>query len=247
MNNQHAGLSQELAEQRITDRLEGGHPCAAAAAGSPVAPPQAVGARRWWQLARWPAIATDQPVRRPPQRLLMDRRQSMSKRTRALVLGVTLAAMNLAGLTAVAHAQANHDPDGKDARRLATERQVGESWRHHQVAPESQTTTDPSAQRALARQRYWYYQSMLTWRRQTAHEQTAADAALQRVLARERFAIPSQTPDQPTTPAPPEPSRQPSWLLASLGGLVVGLALAGGLAVLAARRAGRRARIRHAS
>jgi hypothetical protein len=155
--------------------------------------------------------------------------------------------MNLAGLTAVAHAQANHDPDGKDARRLATERQVGESWRHHQVAPESQTTTDPAAQRALARQRYWYYQSMLTWRRQTAHEQTAADAALQRVLARERFAIPSQTPDQPTTPAPPEPSRQPSWLLASLGGLVVGLALAGGLAVLAARRAGRRARIRHAS
>jgi hypothetical protein len=40
---------------------------------------------------------------------------TMSKRTRALVLAATLAAMNLAGLTAVAHAQANDDPDGKVA------------------------------------------------------------------------------------------------------------------------------------
>jgi hypothetical protein len=33
----------------------------------------------------------------------------MSKQARAIILGVTLAAMNLAGLTSVAHAQAN-DP-----------------------------------------------------------------------------------------------------------------------------------------
>jgi hypothetical protein len=138
----------------------------------------------------------------------------MSKRTRTLILGATLAAMNLAGLTAVAHAQANHDPDGKDARRLATERQAGEIRRERPV---------------------------------TAQQQAAADATLQRVLARERFSVPNGTPDQPTAPAPPEPSGQPSWLLASLGGLVVGLALAGVLAVLAARRAGRRARIRHAA
>ena len=138
----------------------------------------------------------------------------MSKLTRALILAALLAAMNLAGMTAVAHAQANHDPDGKDARRLATERQVGEPWRHGQVA---------------------------------SPEQTAADAALQRVLARERFSSPSQTPDQPTAPAPPEPSGQPNWLLASLGGFAAGLALAGGLAVLATRRAGRSARIQHAA
>jgi hypothetical protein len=138
----------------------------------------------------------------------------MSKRTRTLILGATLAAMNLAGLTAVAHAQANHDPDGKDARRLATERQAGEIRRERPV---------------------------------TAQQQAAADATLQRVLARERFSVPNGTPDQPTAPAPPEPSGQPSWLLASLGGLVVGLALAGVLAVLAARRADRRARIRHAA
>ena len=138
----------------------------------------------------------------------------MSKRARALILGATLAAMNLAGLTAVAHARANDDPDGKVARRLATERQAGEPRRHGQV---------------------------------TSHEQTAADAALRRVLARERFSVPNGTPDQPTAPAPPEPSGQPSWLLASLGGLVVGLALAGGLAVLAARRTGRTARVGHAA
>jgi hypothetical protein len=138
----------------------------------------------------------------------------MSKLARALILGATLAAaMHLAGLTAVAHAQAS-DPDGKDARRLATERQAGETERERPV---------------------------------TAQQQAAADATLQRVLARERFSVPSGTPDQPTAPAPPEPSAQPSWLLASLGGLVVGLALAGGLAMLAARRAGRRARIRHAA
>ena len=168
----------------------------------------------------------------------------MSKLTRTLIIAATLAAMHLAGMTAVAQAQATNE--GKDAQRSPSELQVGESWRH-QVAPEGQTTTDPAAQRALARQRYWYYQSMLPARQQTAHEQTAADAALQRVQARERFAIPSQTPDQPTAPAPPEPSAQPSWLVASLGGLAAALALAGGLAVLVARRAGRRARVGRAA
>jgi hypothetical protein len=137
----------------------------------------------------------------------------MSRRTRALILAALLATMNLAGLTAVAHAQAN-DPDGKVARRLATERQAGEPRRHRQVA---------------------------------SPEQATADAALRRVLARERFSIPSETPKQPTAPAPPEPSAQPSWLLASLGGFAAGLALAGGLAVFAARRAGRRARVGHAA
>jgi hypothetical protein len=50
-----------------------------------------------------------------------------------------------------------------------------------------------------------------------------------------------------TTPAPAEPNMQLSWLLASLAGLAAGLALAGGLAVLAAKRAGRRARVRPAA
>jgi hypothetical protein len=162
----------------------------------------------------------------------------MSTLTRTLIIGATLAAMHLAGLTAVAQAQANHQP----VRQPPTERQVGEAWRHHQVAPERQTTTDPAAQRALARQRYWYYQSTLTSR-----QQTAADAALQRQLARERHSIPSATPAQVPAPVPDERSGQPGWLLASLAVLAAALALAGGLAVLAAKRAGRRARIRHAA
>ena len=136
----------------------------------------------------------------------------MSKLTRVLVLGAALAAMYLAGLTAVAHAQANNE--GKDARRPPSERQVGETWRHGQVA---------------------------------TPEQTAADAALQRQLARERHSIPSGTPAQVPAPVPDEPSGTPGWLLASLGVLTVVLALVGGLAVLAAKRAGRRARFEHAA
>ena len=132
----------------------------------------------------------------------------MSKLARTLVLGAMLAAMNLAGMTAVAQAQAN------DARRPPTERQVGESWRQPQVA---------------------------------SQEQTAADAALRRQLARERFSIPSGTPAQ--VPAPtqsPEPSGQPGWLVASLAVLAAALAVSGGLAVMAAKRASRRVRAGHA-
>jgi hypothetical protein len=88
---------------------------------------------------------------------------------------------------------------------------------------------------------------MLTSRQQTAQEQTAADAALQRQLARERHSIPSGTPAQTTAPIPPEPSGTPGWLLASLAVLAAALVLAGGLAVLAAKRAGRRARLGHAA
>jgi hypothetical protein len=46
---------------------------------------------------------------------------------------------------------------------------------------------------------------------------------------------------------PAEPSGPSGWLLASLGGLAAVLVLLGGLAVLAARRAGRRARLGHAA
>jgi hypothetical protein len=74
----------------------------------------------------------------------------MSKRTRALILGVTLAAMNLAGLTTVAQAQTNDEPD----RRPPTERQVGESWRKRPVTSPEQTAADAALQRQLARERH---------------------------------------------------------------------------------------------
>jgi hypothetical protein len=66
MNNQHAGLSGALASQRITERRE---QAAHARLGRGARPP---GRRRrsratggWWQLVRWPAVATKQPARRP--------------------------------------------------------------------------------------------------------------------------------------------------------------------------------------
>jgi hypothetical protein len=146
----------------------------------------------------------------PTPRQLTDREAIMSNLTRTLIIGATLAAMHLAGMTAVAQAQANDEP----VRRPPTERQVGESWRHRQTA---------------------------------SPEQTAADAALQRVQARERFSVPNATPAQTPAPVPAKPSGRPGWLVASLAVLVAALALAGGLAVLVAKRTRRRARLGHAA
>jgi hypothetical protein len=77
----------------------------------------------------------------------------MSNRARALILGATLVAMNLASMTAVA--QANDEPTStQDARRPPTEAQVGEAWRHRQVPSTEQTTADAALRRQLARERF---------------------------------------------------------------------------------------------
>jgi hypothetical protein len=57
----------------------------------------------------------------------------MSRHTRALIVGTTLAAMHLAAMTTVAQAQATNE--GKDARRPPTQGQVGEAWRHQTSVP----------------------------------------------------------------------------------------------------------------
>jgi hypothetical protein len=141
----------------------------------------------------------------------------MSRLTRTLILGAALAAMNLVGM-AVAQAQ---PPDGVEQFRR------GERASQEQSTPAEAVEQFRSGERA-------------------AQQQTAADAAVQRQLARERHSIPSGTPAQVPAPAPAEPNGQSGWLLASLGVLAV-LALVGGLAVLAARRASRRARLGHAA
>ena len=132
----------------------------------------------------------------------------MSKRTRALVLGVTLAAMNLAGMTAAAQAQAN----GQPALRPPTQGQVGDSWRQRQVTAEQPNIASdarrPPTERHVGQ----------SWRHQSD--------------------VPAQSV---------EPGGLSSWVMASLGLLVAVLALAGGLTVRAARRAGRRARVGHAA
>ena len=137
----------------------------------------------------------------------------MSKLARALVLGATLAAMNLAGLTAVAQGQSTDQPTGnQDARRPPTQAQVGEAWRHPQVAPEEPTVAGDTRQPPTESQ------VGESWRHPTG------------------------------TPMPSEePSGPSGWLVASLGVLTVALVLSGGLAILAARRAGRRARLGHAA
>jgi hypothetical protein len=132
----------------------------------------------------------------------------MSKLARALVLGATLAAMNLVGLTAVAQAQTND----QDARRPPSQGQVGEAWRQPQVPAEQPTVAgDP--------------------RRPPTETQVG-----------EAWRHPTSAPVRPA-----EPSGPSGWLLASLGGLAAVLVLLGGLAMLAARRAGRRARLGHAA
>jgi hypothetical protein len=132
----------------------------------------------------------------------------MSTRTRALILAAMVAAMNLAAMSAVAHAQANDQP----ARRPPTQGQVGESWHQRQVTAEqpniASDTRRPPTQRQVGE----------SWRHQTD--------------------VPAQ---------PVEPSGLPSWVMASIGLLAAVLTLAGGLAVLAARHAGRRARVGHAA
>jgi hypothetical protein len=142
----------------------------------------------------------------------------MSKHTRALVLVAIVAAMNLAGM-AVAQAQ---PPDGI------------EQFRRGERASQEQGTTAQAVEQFRRGER-------------ASQEQGTTDAAVQRQLARERFSIPSGTPAKVPAPAPAEQKGQSGWLLASLGALMVVLALVGGLAVLVARRASRRARLGHAA
>jgi hypothetical protein len=74
----------------------------------------------------------------------------MSKLTRTLIIGATLTAMHLAGMTAVAQAQANDDP----VRQPPTERQVGEAWRPRQAIAKEQTAADATLGRVQARERF---------------------------------------------------------------------------------------------
>jgi len=176
-----------------------------------------VGAGGGWAVGggSWPGGQPSPPSSQPVARnALVDRSEpTMSKRARALVLGVTLAAMNLAAMTTVALAQANDQPaSNQDARQPPTERQVGEAWRHPQVAAEQPTVAND-----------------------TRRPPTEAQVG-------EAWRHPTSAPVPPAAP-----SGQPGWLLPSLGVLAAALVLAGGLAVLAAKRAGRRARVGHAA
>jgi hypothetical protein len=144
----------------------------------------------------------------------------MSKRTHALVLVAMVAAMNLAGLTAIARAQ---PPDAI------------EQFRRGERASQDDSTPAEAVEEFRRGER-------------ASQEQTTADATVRRLLARERFSIPNGTPAQVPVPVqPPEPSGQPDWLVPAIGGLAAVLALVAGLVVMGTRRTGRRVRTEQAA
>jgi hypothetical protein len=161
----------------------------------------------------------------------------MSKLARALILTATVAALNLAGMTAIAHAQAN-DQDPPSQQELA------ERWSYYHQATrvlpaelKARMQAD-ATQRALS-ERWTYYD----------HATRMSPAELKAWMqAKDRADAPTEPPAQVPAPVrPPEPSGQPAWLVVSLGGLAAALALVAGLALLAARRANRRAQVGHAT
>jgi hypothetical protein len=101
----------------------------------------------------------------------------------------------------------------------------------HALTGDQDTTT---TQRELAERWTHYY-----------HATRMSPAQLKAwTQGQDRADIPIEPPAQMPAPGrPPEPSGQPAWLVVSLGGLAAALAVMAGLAVLAARRANRRARV----
>jgi len=141
----------------------------------------------------------------------------MSKLTRALALAGMLAAMNLAGMTAAAHAtQASDRPTSQDAKHPATQDRV--------TAPQ-QAAADTAHRRELAQER-----SYSTW--------GYTNPAVQQALAQERSYSTSGYGDN-SAPAPATPGGQADRLVPTLGVLATVMALVAVVAVLVARRATR--------
>jgi hypothetical protein len=162
----------------------------------------------------------------------------MSKLARTIILAATLAALNLAGMTATAHAQANDEDN-------PTQQELADNWSYYNQA----TRVPPAelkarmqadaAQRKLSERSTYYY-----------HATRMSPAELKAWMqAKDRPDTPTKPPTQvPAAPVQPtEPNGQPTWLVVSLGGLAAALALVAGLALLAARRANRRAQVGHAT
>jgi hypothetical protein len=158
----------------------------------------------------------------------------MSKLARALILAVVVAAMNLAGMTTVAHAQAN-DQDTPSQQELA------ERWNtdyyqatHMSPAQHKAWLQANAAQRELSDRRADY-----------SHATQLSPAELKAwVQARDRAGTPTEKTVQVPAPVQPDqPSEQPTWLVVALGVLAAALAVVAGLALLAARRANRRAEV----
>jgi hypothetical protein len=159
----------------------------------------------------------------------------MSKLARALILAATLAALNLAGQTAVAQA---NDQD------LTSQQELTENWNDYQQAtrvPPAELKARRQAdatQRQLSENWTYYY-----------HATRMSPAELKAWMqAKDRADTPTEPPAQvPALMRPPESAGQPAWLVVSVVGLSAALAIVAGLALVAARRANRRARVGQAA
>jgi hypothetical protein len=152
----------------------------------------------------------------------------MSKLARALILGAMVAAMNLAGMTTLAHAQANDQPTSNHtARRPPTQGQVGEPYRYYHDALAAQEQSADAVDR--------FRQS----ERASQQQPTSADTLRPPTEAQvgESWRHPGNVGVRS-----PEPGGQPDWLIPGIGALAAILALAAGLVVMATKRTGRRVR-----
>jgi hypothetical protein len=136
----------------------------------------------------------------------------MSKLARALVLGATLVAMNLAGLTTIAQAQ---PPDAV------------EQFRRGERASQEQSTPADAVERFRRSERASQQQPTIA---NTRRPPTEAQVG-------ESWRHPGSVPVRP-----PEPGGQPDWLIPAIGVLAAILALVAGLVVLATKRVGHRVR-----
>ena len=161
----------------------------------------------------------------------------MSKLARALTLAALLAAMSMAGMTAIAQAHTSDDPASTRHRVLGqlelltgddaatSQQQVAGNWNYYQ-----QATRVPPAE--------------LQARMQADATQMAPAELKAWVQARDRAGTPTEKTVQVPAPVrPDQPSGQPLWLVVALGLLAAALAIVAGLALLAARRASRRAQV----
>jgi hypothetical protein len=155
----------------------------------------------------------------------------MSKLARALILAATLAALNLAGLAAVAQPR-DQDP--------TSQQELTENWNDYNQATRVPPAELKARRQADATQRQlsenWTYYD---------HATRMSPAELKAWMqAKDRANTSTEAPAPVPAPVrPPEPAGQPGWLVVSLGGLAAALAVVAGLAIVAARRANRRARV----
>jgi hypothetical protein len=155
----------------------------------------------------------------------------MSKLARALILAATVAALNLAGIAAVAQA---NDED------TATQQELADNWNYyyqstHIPPAELKARMQAAATKRNLSERWTYYD----------HATRMSPAELKAWMqAKDRADTSTEPPAQVPAPVrPTEPSGLPAWLVVSLGGLAAALAVLAGLAVLATRRANRRAQV----